>query len=202
MTDDVKNMKAPEAIHVRDVSELPETDRKVIAHFEAALQGARPAPSSAETAAMATMNHFLDGLREAQAAARTAGVDLTCEACASVFCTGGRGVAPHTKACASVLDARVRIDDVAKKVPIEAGPPDPSTTDRHWFYPSATIGCGLHIDDLRAAELTCLRSEVTCLGCLSRLHSDRETCAACSLGHPEHAGGRGAPSHVCDPALS
>jgi hypothetical protein len=72
----------------------------------------------------------------------------------------------------------------------------------HWFYPSAIIGCGLCIDDLPAARLTCLRSEVTCPGCLARLRSDRETCQACRLGSPEEVGADLAPPHVCDPMLA
>lgn len=73
MTDE-SDMKQPAAIHVSDVSALPEADREVIARFEAALLGVCPAPGSDEAAAVATMNRFLDGLREAQAVARAAGV--------------------------------------------------------------------------------------------------------------------------------
>lgn len=46
-----------------NVSALPEADREVIARFEAALHGARPAPSSDEAAAVAAMNRFVDELR-------------------------------------------------------------------------------------------------------------------------------------------
>lgn len=57
-----------------------------------------------------------------------------------------------------------------------AGPPadPPNAPVRHWFYPSSVIGCGLNMDDLPAKELTCLRHEVTCSGCLARLRADHE----------------------------
>jgi hypothetical protein len=67
---------------------------------------------------------------------------------------------------------------------------------RHWYYPSSIIGCGLCIDDLCSSELACLRSEVTCLGCLAQLQADRKICEACRLGAPES--GHPAPPHVCD----
>lgn len=139
-----RDMKQPETIRVSDVSALPEADREVIARFEAALHGARPAPGSDEAAAVAAMNRFVDDLR---------------------------------------------IVDELRIV--------------HWFYPSATIGCGcgLLIDDLRAAELTCLRSEVTCSGCLERLRSDRGICEACRLGSPNKVSADLAPPHMCDPGL-
>lgn len=50
----------------------------------------------------------------------------------------------------------------------------PKVPIRHWLYPSMTVGCGLNMDDLRVAELTCLRGEVTCAGCLAQLRADQE----------------------------
>jgi hypothetical protein len=50
----------------------------------------------------------------------------------------------------------------------------PNAPVRHWFYPSSVIGCGLNIDDLHAEELSCLRHEVTCSGCLAKLRADQE----------------------------
>jgi hypothetical protein len=70
----------------------------------------------------------------------------------------------------------------------------------HWYYPSAIIGCGLHIEDLRCYELACLRSEVTCPACLAQLSADRKICTACQIGAPEKMSAHLAPLHVCDPA--
>lgn len=53
-----------------------------------------------------------------------------------------------------------------------AGPPSASV--RHWFNPDSVIGCGLNIYDLSAEELTCLRGEVTCAGCLAQLRAEQE----------------------------
>ena len=50
----------------------------------------------------------------------------------------------------------------------------PNASVCHWFYPSSVIGCGLNMDDLSPKELTCLRHEVTCSGCLAQLRADQE----------------------------
>lgn len=65
---------------------------------------------------------------------------------------------------------------------------------KHWYYPSTVVGCGLTISDLRAHELTCLRSEVTCPKCLARLEADKKICSACARG--AYFGNY----HACDPA--
>lgn len=163
------------AIRMSDVSALPRGDREVIARFDAALLGVPPAPGSDEAAVVAAMNRFVNELRGAQV-------------------------------CASAPDAHVQIDDVAKKATakaVETPVTDPSAaTARHWFYPSAVIGCGLRIDDLCTVELACLHSEVTCPSCLAQLQVDRTICEACRLGSPESVSAHLAPPHVCDPARS
>jgi len=70
------------------------------------------------------------------------------------------------------------------------------TPNKHWYYPSSTIGCGLSIDDLSANELTCVRGEVTCPRCIERVSADKVTCEACRLGQTKTA-----RPHVCDPAV-
>jgi hypothetical protein len=109
MTDE-SDMKPTAAIPVSDVSEMPEADREVIARFEAALHGARPAPGSDEAAAVTAMNCFVNELRDAQTVARNAGLDLTCKACSSVFLTGALNGERHTATCATVPEVRVPID--------------------------------------------------------------------------------------------
>jgi hypothetical protein len=74
--------------------------------------------------------------------------------------------------------------------------------DKHWYYPSTIIGCGLSIDGLTADELACLRSTVTCPSCIARIRADKEICQACKLGAPEVVPSYEAPPHVCDPALA
>jgi hypothetical protein len=76
------------------------------------------------------------------------------------------------------------------------------TRDKHWYYPSAIIGCGLTIDELLSEELTCLRSKVTCPACIAQLQADKAICEACKLGAPEAVVVDRAPPHVCDPALA
>ena len=75
-------------------------------------------------------------------------------------------------------------------------------TAKHWYYPSAIIGCGAKMEGLLSEELTCLRSEVTCSGCLAQILADKEICEACKLGAPEVVAANLAPPHVCDPALA
>jgi hypothetical protein len=73
----------------------------------------------------------------------------------------------------------------------------------HWIYPSCFLGCGDRLDardELTAAELTCLRSEVTCPRCLEQLREDVAICRACRLGAPERVPIHLAPPHTCDPA--
>lgn len=74
--------------------------------------------------------------------------------------------------------------------------------DKHWYYPSSIIGCGIKIDVFSSEELTCLRSEVTCLGCVAQILVDKKICEACQLGAPEGVAVHLAPPHVCDPALA
>jgi hypothetical protein len=69
----------------------------------------------------------------------------------------------------------------------------PEKHEKHWYYPSAIIGCRIEIDELCSDELTCLRSEVTCPSCLAQLVADKEICDTCKLGPPG--------PHSCDPAL-
>ncbi len=71
---------------------------------------------------------------------------------------------------------------------------------KHWYYPSARVGCRIEIDELCSEELTCLRSEVTCPSCLAQLHADKEICTACRIGPPGPAAST-SPPHSCDPAL-
>ena len=52
----------------------------------------------------------------------------------------------------------------------------PEKHEKHWYYPSAIIGCRIEIDELCSDELTCLRSEVTCPSCLAQLVADKEIC--------------------------
>jgi len=82
--------------------------------------------------------------------------------------------ASHT---ASANTSRDTSPSAAQATPhtTETEPADPPNAPvRHWFYPSSVIGCGLNIDDLHAEELTCLRHEVTCSGCLAQLRADQE----------------------------
>lgn len=74
--------------------------------------------------------------------------------------------------------------------------------DKHWYYPSAIIGCRIEIDGLLSEELTCLRSEVTCPACIAQITADKTICEACKLGAPEAVAADRTPPHVCDPALA
>lgn len=65
---------------------------------------------------------------------------------------------------------------------------------KHWYYPSAIVGCKLDIHSLRADELTCDRREVTCPRCLVQLEADKKICAPCASGTYYGV------YHACDPA--
>lgn len=70
-------LQMAKAIQTSDLSALPEADRAVIAHFDAAFHGASPGPGSDEAAAVAAMKRFLDELRGTPVAARDPGLGLT-----------------------------------------------------------------------------------------------------------------------------
>ena len=76
-----------------------------------------------------------------------------------------------------------------------------SMADKHWYYPSIIIGCGIDEEGLRAEEMTCVRSEVTCPGCIAQILADKKICGACALGAARFTVDP-PPPHVCDPALS
>jgi len=80
--------------------------------------------------------------------------------------TASSSTSRETSPSAAQAAARTTTDEPAAE--------PPKAPVRHWFYPNCAIGCGLNIDGLRANELSCVRHEVTCSGCLAQLHADQE----------------------------
>lgn len=61
----------------------------------------------------------------------------------------------------------------------------------HFYYPSGIIACGGTVEDHKAPDMTCIRSEVKCQGCLDELEKAKARCARCR--------GEAAVQHTCDP---
>jgi len=67
--------------------------------------------------------------------------------------------------------------ETSQATPTPVTDPRAEASSLHWLYPDTTVGCGLNIHNLSAAQLTCECHEVTCSGCLVKLRFDQENSA-------------------------